>query len=171
MTSDEDIYETATTSFEERVSDLKTEAEDVSVIPAARLHVLQAEFQALSGFVSSAHAYFPEKYSKRISFEMYTAYESEVRGAILNHLSIIGKHEDGRILVMARHHFLAPMIKKGNRGKWGPAKISGREVDEFDEVTDYTERDEILRDARFRSPESLRLPHPMDPRGELRDNY
>lgn len=59
---------------------------------------------------------------------------------------IVGRHPDGRVLLMAKEHTLKPLLK--SEGKWGPATISGRELDEFDEVLDEEERAAILAEAQ-----------------------
>ena len=42
---------------------------------------------------------------------------------------IVGEHTDGRVVLMASEHNLKPMIL--DFGGWGPASISGEELNEF----------------------------------------
>lgn len=58
---------------------------------------------------------------------------------------IVGKHSDGRILLMVREFNLKPIFKQNN--VWGPATMTGEELNEFDTINDKTEQLAILKDA------------------------
>lgn len=64
---------------------------------------------------------------------------------------IIGKDDEGRIILMASERGLKPVLRSKD-GIWGPAKISGRELDEFTEVTDDSERHKLLAEALKQAP-------------------
>lgn len=63
---------------------------------------------------------------------------------------IIGQHEtDKRIIIMASEHNLKPMIYHAgiSSPSWGPANISGKELDEFDDIEDEALIKSILKSA------------------------
>lgn len=58
---------------------------------------------------------------------------------------IVAKHPDGRIVLLAKEHGLQPLLKTD--GVWGPALISGEELNDFLSVRNENERAQILSDA------------------------
>ncbi len=60
---------------------------------------------------------------------------------------IIGKDDEGQIVLMASEHGLEPLLRDA-KGVWGPCNVTGYELGEFfSEVHDEAEREALLAEA------------------------